>query len=160
MSHKISSKAILEALTSEKNNKGAAFTIQSRATGKDYTYRIKRSLFDKNNQWYTHVYVEQMVGGERGFVRLGTYAGGEIKNKGVVNSTPAAIALAWVLKHVEKGAIDWVDAHVDVMHLGKCLVCNKTLTDAISIETGLGPVCDGGRSRKKAPKGILTPVIS
>lgn len=120
----------------DKINNGAEFTVKSTATGKDFTFSINRSLY--NERWYTHVYVEKEY---MNFVRLGTYANGYITNKHVLVQTPAADAIAWILRKVESGKFDELDAKVDLMHLGKCLVCGRPLTDAISIEHGVGPVC-------------------
>jgi hypothetical protein len=61
-----------------------------------------------------------------------------------VVDSPSAVAIAYVLGKVEAKAFDVLDTLIDVMHTGKCLVCSKTLTDAKSIEFGLGPICRGG----------------
>jgi hypothetical protein len=140
MSHKVSSSALYEVINREANNKGADFTIRSVKTGKDYTYKITRSEYKGN--WYTHVKVETEY---LKFVRLGTYFGGAIRNKGAIVDSPSAVAIAYVLGKVEAKQFEFLDTAVDVMHTGKCLVCSKTLTDAQSIEFGLGPVCRGGR---------------
>lgn len=31
----------------------------------------------------------------------------------------------------------------ELLHEGRCLCCNRKLTDPISIQTGIGPVCAG-----------------
>ena len=136
MSHIISSSALYEVITREKNNKGADFTIKSLKTGKDYTYSISRSLY--NGNWYTHVKVEVEY---LKFVRLGTYFNGSIRHKGNLVDSPSAVAIAYVLGKVEAKQFDFLDSAVEVMHTGRCLVCSKTLTDADSIAFGLGPVC-------------------
>lgn len=135
--YKISSTALESALMTSKNNIGAAFTIRSRATGKDYTYKIKRCEF--NGKWYTHIFVEKEY---LHFDYLGMYENGTIFRKKVGQIvTPAAIAIAWVLLKVEKKTFTFLDTKIDIFHLGSCLRCGKTLTDAESIEHGLGPVC-------------------
>lgn len=139
MAHKISSSALYEVINREANNKGADFTIKSLKTGKDYTYKISRSEYQ--GRWYTHIKVEMEY---LKFVRLGTYFSGRLTHKGQAVTTPAAEAIAWVLSRVEAKQFDTLDALVEVMHTGRCLVCGKTLTDAQSIEFGLGPVCRGG----------------
>lgn len=140
MSHKISSSALYEVINRQANNKGADFTIKSLKTGKDYTYKIARSEY--NGKFYTHIKVEVEY---LKFVRLGTYFGGRITNKGNMVETPSAIAIAYVLGKVDLKAFDVLDSQIDVMHTGHCLVCGKTLTDANSIEFGLGPVCRSGK---------------
>ena len=136
MSHLISSSALVSVLGAEKNNNGADFTIKSLKTGKDYTYAISRSEF--KGKWYTHVKVEKSY---QEFARLGTYFNGKITQKGKLVDSPSAIAIAFVLQKVEEGKIKFLDANVEVMHTGNCLRCGRTLTDAQSIERGLGPVC-------------------
>ena len=139
MAHKISSSALYEVITREANNKGADFTIRSVKTGKDYTYKISRSEYQ--GRFYTHIKVETEY---LKFVRLGTYFGGTIRHKGQVVESPSAVAIAYVLGKVEAKAFDFLDTAIDVFHTGRCLVCCKTLTDAKSIEFGLGPICRGG----------------
>jgi hypothetical protein len=136
MSHLISSSALVSVLGAEKNNNGADFTIKSLKTGKDYTYAISRSEF--KGKWYTHVKVEK---GYLEFARLGSYFNGKIYQKGQVVDSPSAVAIGFVLKKVEEGKIEFLDANVEVMHKGCCLRCGRALTDAQSIERGLGPVC-------------------
>ena len=134
--HLISSVALSAILSSEKNNNGAEFTIKSHRTGKDFTYKIKRSKF--NNTWYTHVYVEQDY---LNFKRLGTYFNGNIFHKKEVVKSTSAIAIGFVLSKVENKEFDFLDQNIDLMHIGKCLCCGKPLTDANSIAIGLGPTC-------------------
>lgn len=136
MSHIISSSALYEVINREKNNKGADFTIRSKKTGKDYTYKITRSEY--NGKFYTHIKVEVEY---LKFVRLGTYSNGAIRHKGNLVDSPSAIAIAYILAKVEAKAFDFLDSVTEVMHTGRCLVCSKTLTDADSISVGLGPVC-------------------
>lgn len=138
MSHLISSSAFANVISRESNVKGASFTVKSIATGKDYTYKIARSEY--NGKWYTHVKVETEY---LNFKRLGTYYKGRITNKRQLVDTPSAKAIAFVLDAVENGKTDWLDTKMETMHLGKCLCCGRTLTDAVSIETGLGPICGG-----------------
>jgi hypothetical protein len=136
MSHIISSSSLVSVIGAEKNNSGADFTIKSLATGKDYTYAISRSEF--KGKWYTHIKVET---GYLEFKRLGSYFNGKIYQKGQVVDSPSAVAIGFVLKKVEEGKIEFLDANVEVMHKGCCLRCGRALTDAQSIERGLGPVC-------------------
>jgi hypothetical protein len=76
---------------------------------------------------------------------LGTYYNGAIRHKGELVNTPSAIAIAYVLAKVELMVFNALDNQIDIMHTGNCLVCGKTLTDANSIEIGLGPICRGGK---------------
>jgi len=136
MSEKIIQAPSLRHLFREKNNNGAEFTVKSLRTGKDFTFKVSRSEF--NDKWYTHVKVEK---GYDNFVRLGTFQNGKITNKREEVKTPAALAIAWLLRQVEKRDYAAVRQNVKIMHTGSCLVCGRKLTDAISIEQGIGPVC-------------------
>lgn len=131
----ISSKAIAQLFV-EKNIKGGSFTIKSLKSGKDYTYSITRSEF--NGNWYTHVKVENKY---LEFKRLGTYFNGRITNKRQLVDSPSAKAISFVLKAVEEKRFEWLDSVMETYHLGNCIRCGKTLTDANSIERGLGDVC-------------------
>ena len=132
--HKISSTIIHTLLIT--TGKGGAFTIRSNRTGKDYTFKISRSEF--KGKTYTHVFVEQ---GYMKFRHLGCFHTGYIFKSGVVVITPAAEAAAWLLNQVSYGRFEFIDSRVGIFHLGKCLRCGKVLTDATSIEAGLGPIC-------------------
>ena len=138
-SHLVSSLTLLSVIKAETNNNGAPFTVKSKSTGKDYTYRIGRKFGTKKQAWYTNVYVEQ---GYLNFVYLGQYFNGNIWNRGII-STPSAKAIAHVLLNVETGHTDLLDQQMETMHSGQCMRCGRPLTDAISIERGLGPTCAG-----------------
>lgn len=128
--------SLKQVLDSETESKGAAFTVRSKATAKDYTFKIVKSVFKEH--FYTNVYVEVEY---MSFKHLGVYRNGVIQKKGALVDTPSAQAIGWVLRNVDRGAIKKVEEGVEMMHLGKCIKCGKTLTDAQSIETALGPVC-------------------
>jgi hypothetical protein len=132
---KISSESISQLLV-EKNIKGGRFTLKSLASGKDYTYSISRSEFKGN--WYTHVKVETQY---LEFKRIGSYFNGRITNKRQLVDTPSAKAIAFVLKAVEQKRFEFLDSKMETFHLGKCIRCGKTLTDANSIKRGLGDIC-------------------
>lgn len=138
MKHLINPSALLSVITSDKNNNGAEFTTVSLATGKDYTFKIARKLY--NGKMYTHIFVEKEY---LNFVYLGSYFMGKIYYKGRVNETPASAAISWILRQVEAKNFKGLETQIEVFHLGSCLRCGKTLTDATSIELGLGPVCRG-----------------
>lgn len=136
--YKISSSALQFVLLADKKNTGAEFTIRSRESGKDFTYKIKRQAF--KGVWYTHIFVEKTY---LHFDYLGTYFNGKVWLKKQEIKTPAAIAIAWTLNKVQENKFFLLDTRIDVFHLGSCLRCGKTLTDAESIEHGLGPICRG-----------------
>jgi len=134
----ISTKVLSNVITREKNNNGAIFTIKSISTGKDYTYRISRKNFGE--KWFTFVRVEK---GYLNFTYLGSYFKGNLWNKRNKVETPSAKAIGFVLDFVEKGKFDFLDEKMEMTHEGSCIICGKTLTDAVSIKRGIGPVCAG-----------------
>ena len=128
--------SLASVLAGEKNNSGAPFTVRSIATGKDYTFKISRTEF--NGQFYTHVKVEA---GYLEFQYLGCYKNGIIQRKGQAVTSTSAKAIQFILRKVEAGKFEELASLVEFFHLGSCLRCGRTLTDAQSIEAGLGPVC-------------------
>jgi Family of unknown function (DUF6011) len=138
--HLISSKSLLSVIRSEKENKGSNFTIKSKNTGKEFTFKISRSQY--NGVWYTHVSVEREY---MNWMRVGTFkminGKGVITNKGQVVETPSSVSIRWVLTLVEKGMYEYVDERVEVYHTGHCIRCGRELTDTQSIQSGLGPIC-------------------
>lgn len=115
---------------------GAPFTIRSKKSGKDYTFKISQVPFKDNN--YIHIKVETEY---LNFKYMGWYRDGKIINKKLEVNTPASQAVSWFLRQMFSNNFDNLNQSVDIFHLGKCLKCGKTLTDSNSIEVGFGPVC-------------------
>tara|TARA_B110001454_G_scaffold137451_1_gene127770 strand:- start:318 stop:755 length:438 start_codon:yes stop_codon:yes gene_type:complete len=138
--HKISSESLKSVLVSVQkettNLKGGVFTLKSNSTNKDFTFRIITKPF--KDKTYTHVYVETQY---MNFKHLGTYFKGKIYKGGKSVESSSTKAIGFVMNKVEKGSFGWLDANVSVYHLGSCLKCGRALTDAKSIELGLGSVC-------------------
>jgi hypothetical protein len=132
----IKSTTLASVISATANNSGAEFTAKSLKTNKDFTYSIARKEF--NGKWYTHLYVETEY---LNFQHLGTYSNGKVWKKRSEVDSLSAKAIAWILSNVEANRTDLVDTQVQITHLGNCLRCGRTLTDAKSIEIGLGPVC-------------------
>ena len=51
-----------------------------------------------------------------------------------------------ILNLIYTNQIDKLLEVVELSHTGKCMKCNRTLTDLTSIEFGMGPTCRGGRT--------------
>jgi hypothetical protein len=134
--HLIPSASLAPVISSESKNNGAMFTLRSKKTGKDYTYKISRSEF--NGNWYTHIKVETQY---LKFKRLGTYFKGNIYNKKHKVDNPSAVAISFVLDKVEKNQFEFLDNSLEVYHTGHCLKCGRILTDTDSIKRGLGSYC-------------------
>lgn len=126
----------LSAIFGDKQNNGGSFTVVSKKTGKDYTFKVANKSF--KGKTYTHVSVETEY---LNFKYLGTFFNGKIFNKRQVVESPSAVAIAWLLVKVQEGKFDLLNESVEILHLGNCIRCGRTLTDAQSIERGLGSEC-------------------
>ena len=134
-SHLISTKVLEKVIYREKKTNGV-FTVKSKKTGKDFTYKVSRSEF--KGKWYTHIKVESMY---MNFKYLGSYFNGKLTKKGELVDTPSATAISYVLQKIEEGKSELLDTQIELMHMGKCIACSRPLTDSESIERGIGPVC-------------------
>lgn len=135
-SKQITAESLATVVTRQKRNKGGPFTLTSAVSGVGYTFIIDRTPY--SNTWFTHIHVEMALGH---FLYLGTYFKGAIKRYGSSNNTDAAIAICYVLKKIEENKFNLLSEQLIIKHLGKCLVCGKPLTEASSVETGMGPIC-------------------
>jgi hypothetical protein len=131
--------ALAHVIKSDKDNHGAEFTVRSRKTGNDFTFKLATKEYQGKH--YTHVKVETEY---LKFKYLGFYSKGVIVRKHEEVKSPSALAIAWVLRKVEHQQEKDLNDNVEVFHLGQCIRCGRTLTDATSIEIGLGPICRGG----------------
>jgi hypothetical protein len=135
-SHSVNPQVLSSVIKGEKENSGASFTVVSKKTGKDFTYKISKSKFQ--GRFYTHVRIEQ---GYLNFNYLGMYANGSLWRKKAKVNTPASTGIAWILKRVEEENFALLEDSIELLHLGSCLRCGRTLTDQNSIQLGLGPTC-------------------
>lgn len=130
--------ALQHVIKSDKDVNGAEFTVRSKRTGKDFTFKLSSNFY--NGQHYTHVKVETEY---QKYRYLGYYANGTILRKREEVKSESAAAIAWVLRQVESQREEALHQNIEMFHLGSCIRCGKTLTDATSIEIGLGPICRG-----------------
>lgn len=116
--------------------KGGAFTMLSLLTGKDYTFKIRKSLFQGKEM--IHCYIETQY---LKFKYLGNYKNGQIWRKGAINEAKTAKGIGWIIKNALRDNTELMSAQVEVQHLGKCIRCGRKLTDSESIKTGMGSHC-------------------
>ena len=116
--------------------KGGAFTMKSLLTGKDYTFKIRKSLW--NNKYMLHCYIETQY---MKFKYLGNYKNGQIWRNNTIVDTKPAKGLSWIINKAINNQTETVQAQVQILHLGKCIRCGRTLTDSESILTGMGSFC-------------------
>ena len=123
-------------VVAQENFKGGKFTIRSKKTGKDFTYKLKKTEF--GDYFYIHCYIETQY---MKFKYLGYYKDGKLLKNRMVNSDVTAKGIAWIIQKIFNKDLGAVTEKSEIMHLGKCLKCGRTLTDAKSIEMGFGSVC-------------------
>lgn len=143
--HEVSGSALLPILTVEKQKKSAPIIIQSRRTGKDYTFKISRSEYQE--KWYTHIWIEQTY---NHYAHMGTYWRGHNSKGSIIKdgrrlTSQGAKAIVWVLDHAIHKRFSSLQKQVAILHTGRCLACGRELTDAESVKRGVGPVCAGQR---------------
>ena len=119
----------------------AVFTMTSEATGKHFSFFVQKGK-DEGAPYFAKVLRgpnNAKWGGDwmyLGFIKEGT-ASLIAGNKGL----PAADsykALDWALSRL---STDAMPAQLKIQHEGSCSMCSKPLTDPVSVELGIGPVC-------------------
>jgi hypothetical protein len=110
----------------------AVFTLQSKATGQHYTYRVTAS---KDGAMF---FVAVVHGGAKHYAGIvpadNRIAFRSTRNAKVSRQDPAVRTFEWFLTHLEH-------EQVEVHHCGTCGRCARKLTDPESIKRGIGPEC-------------------
>ena len=119
----------------------ATFTLVSEKTRTRYTYRVSRKK-EYGDVWADLWFVGVLAGPDNGadytyigFLKEGTGLIAGAKGK---PAFPSFKALDWVLGHLLGGTMP---EQLEFWHEGRCCMCNRTLTDPVSIENGIGPEC-------------------
>lgn len=134
--HQLPISSIVELLKSEKKS-SSIVTIKSKKTGKDFTFKIVRKIHKE--KLYTHIYVET---GYLEFRYLGFYDGQNIIRQHQIQENLSSKSISWCLNHLKsEEEIKKLEMLTTWYHTGHCIKCNKILTDAKSIELGIGPKC-------------------
>ena len=122
------------------------WTLQSKATGKHYTYRCR--LFDETRDkpisqkiWWIDILES---GGK--FEYLARLKNGEVHVKRGTAVTKPVESVDWFLRRVWH-LHDDVLQQVNFFHANLCGRCGRTLTTPESVKLGIGPEC--------AKKGVL-----
>ena len=118
----------------------ATFTITSQKTGKHFTYKVRQSddgkmsfvsVLNGPDNWENYMYIGFIPSAE---VKL-------VAGKKGHPDAPSFNALTWVFKILQGSPEAELPATVRIQHEGKCSMCNRKLTDPVSIERGVGPDC-------------------
>lgn len=110
----------------------AEFTLQSKATGHHFSYRVtasqdSRMFFVAVVQGGSKLYAGVVPADARSEFR-------STRASKLDRTSPPVAALEWFLKHPGH-------PQVEVHHCGKCGRCGRKLTTPESIQRGIGPEC-------------------
>jgi hypothetical protein len=111
------------------------FTIKSLRTNKDFTFKYKTEKV--LGKYRLEIYVEKEY---LKFYHIGYFDGEKVFHRYLKTPSLASISISWVLRNIKNENWEYLK-QVEIYHLGKCLKCGRTLTDAVSIERGLGSKC-------------------
>jgi hypothetical protein len=128
----------------------AIFTLESKRTGKWFTYQIKKKIF-KNvingvDVEHTLYFVSVLTGpeNESSYTYLGTISPEfflKTTKKSKISSTATSFhALNFFTTYLR---YQQLHKEVNFYHEGRCGKCGKPLTTPTSVELGLGPICRG-----------------
>lgn len=144
MSNKLSKEALeyFVNLIENKEDVSGKFVVTSLRTREDYTYKIKAKK--KGESYFIDILIES---GYNSFKKVGYWYDGKVTmlshlNSGIVINF-AINGAEWFLKYMMKKDFDYILQKTKVEHTGTCLKCGRELTDAASIEYGMGPICRG-----------------
>lgn len=120
----------------------ATITLESGATGKHFTYKIKRCENDDN------LYFVRLLTGEdneKSYTYIGCYYADSgyfhpVKKYASIDRTGWPKSMRAI--HYLFVKIDDVPDNLHVYHAGKCCRCGRKLTTPESIEKGIGPECE------------------
>lgn len=132
----------------------AIFTV-SNDKGEHYTYKVTAPA--DLNEMYPTYFVALLTGpnNQRDYTYLGILAGitGHVrttaKSKFDKDSKPVKV-VQWAVQKVYEGGK--LPEGYAIQHEGHCGACGRPLTDPVSIETGLGPICAGREAEGKKTK--------
>lgn len=114
----------------------AVFTMTSAKTGAHFTYKVQES--EPGSPWFVRVMYDYPDGWKYiGFIPRANPAMLIAGKKGAPDAA-SYDALQWALGHLGAGNLP---EQLTIQHMGSCGMCNRPLTDPVSIDLGIGPVC-------------------
>ena len=114
----------------------ATFTIRNPATGTRFTFRVKR-VDDRPSFYFVGLLNGPDNGSDYQYLGVVDHGAFRLTAKSRVSiDAPSAQAFSWLSRN-------WEDERVEVWHEGRCGRCGRRLTVPESIESGIGPVCEG-----------------
>ena len=134
-------KEVLEKLVNFIENKekvSSILVVTSIETGADFTYKLTGIPKGVDN-YFISMYYEI---GYLDFVK-GAYHFHDTQMLDKGNNSGNIKGAYWLLKYLMKKDFDFILDKTTISHTGNCLKCNRELTDAESIEYGMGKTCRG-----------------
>src|SRR5215472_11755599 len=125
----------------------ATVTLQSRKTGKRFTYKLSAPRDDNGQRKDDVLFVGVLTGDDNetaysylGRISRGVFWAGRKQPKlgDISPDAPSAKAFAWSWRALASGRLP---DQLDVYHEGQCGRCGRKLTVPESIESGFGPEC-------------------
>lgn len=128
----------------------ALFTLKSLRTTKHFTFKVQRQMAWSNEYaadgtrkqvpMSPPTWVVKVLSGRdnsKDYRTIGSIRDGHFAYN-ASNSTPATKGFAWCWKHLER-----CGERFEFAHAGRCGRCGRLLTHPESIESGIGPECQG-----------------
>lgn len=120
----------------------ATVTLESKATGKWFTFKIRKHKNDATNLYFVSLLQGPNNNTDYGY--LGTIFNGDnfrlTSKSRISNEAVSFKAFDWAFKYVMFGSDKLLDK-INIFHSGTCGRCGRKLTVPESITTGLGPEC-------------------
>jgi len=122
----------------------AIMTLESKRTGRWFTYKLKRAKKDDDKSPF---FVSVLTGNdnESAYTYMGTIFNNDGKLTFVLtkNSKIGKDALSYKAFNFFFNLllVNRLHEEIDVYHRGICSVCNRSLTTPDSLKKGIGPIC-------------------
>ena len=124
----------------------AYFTVVNPDSGSRYTFRVSQRENENGEKSPFFVGVLRGPDNTSHYQYLGVIFDGKTyrhtAKSRISNGAPSAHCFEWFWKVLTARSQKALD-RVEVWHEGRCAVCGRKLTVPASIESGIGPVCDG-----------------
>jgi len=139
---------ILRDLIEDKEKVNAKIVVKSKKSGKDVTYKIS-GFPDEKKKFYTDYKI--LIGFENDYnsftncCYVTSIGSVEEYSRYRFTHKPIIKGAHWLLEHFINRDFDHILDKAELYHTGRCLKCGRELTDAHSIELGIGPVCRGNK---------------
>ena len=141
MKHELDQRHAMQFIKAGKST----LTIQSKDSGKHFTFKFITPKKEKNNAKDVPTWVRLLTGSDNTerYTYLGTIFGSKYfhgKRSSVSEEAQSVQSFIWWFKSVAAQDSKRL-ARIALFHEGTCLCCGRQLTTPESIQSGIGPVC-------------------